>query len=192
VALLREVLETDLDVLFMHWTDPEANRMAAFAPADPSDREAFDERWRRIRESDDSTALVIEVDGKVVGSISSWTNEGEREVTYWIGREHWGKGIATRGLAEFLADVERTRPSRHPRPMTTSALNVCSRNAGSAALEYAAPSQPAEERSSMKSSSVSTPDGRASSRKLLRAAVARLLGRKPEPERLRKDDGGLG
>ena len=107
---LREVTETDLDVLFAHWTDPEANRMAAFAPADPSDRKAFDERWRRIRESDDSTALVIEVDGKVVGSISSWTNEGEREVTYWIGREHWGKGIATRALAEFLADVERTRP----------------------------------------------------------------------------------
>jgi RimJ/RimL family protein N-acetyltransferase len=110
VALLREVTETDIDILFAHWTDPEANRMAAFAPADPSDREAFDERWRRIRESDDSTALVIEVDGKVVGSISSWTNEGEREVTYWIGREHWGKGIATRALAEFLADVERARP----------------------------------------------------------------------------------
>jgi RimJ/RimL family protein N-acetyltransferase len=110
VALLREVRDTDLDVLFSHWTDPEANRMAAFAPADPSDREAFDERWRRIRESDDSTALVIEVDGKVVGSISSWTNEGEREVTYWIGREHWGEGIGTRALAEFLADVERTRP----------------------------------------------------------------------------------
>ena len=110
MALLREVRDTDLDVLFSHWTDPEANRVAAFAPADPSDREAFDERWRRIRESDDSTALVIEVDGKVVGSISSWTNEGEREVTYWIGRENWGKGIATRALAEFLADVERTRP----------------------------------------------------------------------------------
>jgi len=110
MALLREVRDTDLDVLFAHWTDPDANRMAAFAPADPTDREAFDERWRRIRESDDSIALVIEVDGKVVGSISSWTNEGEREVTYWIGREHWGKGIATRGLAEFLTDVERTRP----------------------------------------------------------------------------------
>ena len=110
MALLREVRDTDLDVLFSHWTDPEANRVAAFAPADPSDREAFDERWRRIRDSDDSTALVIEVDGKVVGSISSWTNEGEREVTYWIGREHWGRGIATRALAEFLADVERTRP----------------------------------------------------------------------------------
>jgi len=84
--------------------------MAAFAPADPSDREAFGERWRRFGESDDTTALVIEVDGKVVGSIGSWTADGEREVTYWLGREHWGKGIATRALAAFLADVERTRP----------------------------------------------------------------------------------
>jgi RimJ/RimL family protein N-acetyltransferase len=110
MALLREVRETDLDVLFAHWTDPEANRMAAFTSAHPSDREAFNERWRRIRESDENTALVIEVDGSVVGSITSWTNDGEREVTYWLGREHWGKGIATRALAEFLADVERTRP----------------------------------------------------------------------------------
>ena len=110
MALLREVTETDLDVLFAHWNDPEANRMAAFAPADPSDREAFDERWRRIRESDDSIALVIDVDGQVVGSIGSWTGDPEREVTFWLGREHWGKGIATHALAAFLADVERTRP----------------------------------------------------------------------------------
>src|ERR671930_2364494 len=100
--------------------------MAAFAPADPSDREAFDERWRRFRESDDTTALVIEVDGKVVGSIGSWTNDGEREVTFWLGREHWGRGIATRALAEFLADVERTRPIQATTPMTTWARNVSS------------------------------------------------------------------
>ena len=134
--------------------------MAAFAPADPSDREAFDERWRRIRESDDSTALVIEVDGKVVGSISSWTNEGEREVTYWIGRELGAKASPHAPSRSFSLTSNEHAPSRRPRPMTTSALNVCSRNAGSAALEHAAPSQPAEERSSTKSSSVSTPDGR--------------------------------
>jgi RimJ/RimL family protein N-acetyltransferase len=58
----------------------------------------------------DIIALVIEVDRKVVGSIASWTNDGEREVTYWLGREYWGKGIATRALAQFLRGVERTRP----------------------------------------------------------------------------------
>jgi RimJ/RimL family protein N-acetyltransferase len=34
---------------------------------------------------------------------------GEREVTYWIGRSYWGKGIATNALKAFLA-VDRSRP----------------------------------------------------------------------------------
>jgi len=33
----------------------------------------------------------------------------EREVGYWIGREFWGKGIATRALSQFL-EIEKTRP----------------------------------------------------------------------------------
>jgi RimJ/RimL family protein N-acetyltransferase len=35
--------------------------------------------------------------------------EGQREVTYWVGREDWGRGIATRALQEFL-QLEATRP----------------------------------------------------------------------------------
>jgi RimJ/RimL family protein N-acetyltransferase len=31
------------------------------------------------------------------------------EVTYWIGREFWGRGIATAALAEFLK-LQTTRP----------------------------------------------------------------------------------
>ena len=108
--ILREVRDEDLDVLFEHWRDPESNRMAAFAPADPSDREAFDARWARLRANLDATNRTIEVDGKVVGTIASWTQEGgDREVTYWLGREHWGKGLATRALAAFL-EIEMARP----------------------------------------------------------------------------------
>jgi RimJ/RimL family protein N-acetyltransferase len=108
--LLRDVDDADLDVLFEHWTDAEANRMAAFTVASPHDRQAFDDRWARLRNDPSVTARAIEVDGAVVGSISSWDNQGTREVTYWLGREHWGKGLATRALAEFLASVETTRP----------------------------------------------------------------------------------
>lgn len=97
-------------MLFEHWTDPESNYMAAFTAADPTDRAAFDDRWRRLRADDDLTALVIEHDGEVVGSISSWDNDGIREVTYWLGREHWGKGIATQALRSLLTTVETTRP----------------------------------------------------------------------------------
>jgi RimJ/RimL family protein N-acetyltransferase len=33
----------------------------------------------------------------------------EREVTYWIGRSFWGKGIATAALMSFLT-IDPTRP----------------------------------------------------------------------------------
>ncbi len=33
----------------------------------------------------------------------------ERELTYWIGRSYWGKGIATSALNAFLT-VDRSRP----------------------------------------------------------------------------------
>lgn len=35
--------------------------------------------------------------------------EGDTEITYWIDRNFWGQGIATRALKEFLA-IETTRP----------------------------------------------------------------------------------
>lgn len=107
--ILREVRDEDLDVLFEHWADPESNRMAAFTSANPDDREAFDARWERLRANEELTHRVIEVDGEIVGVISSWTQDGKREVTYWLGREHWGKGLATRALTAFL-EVETTRP----------------------------------------------------------------------------------
>jgi len=110
VGLLRQATDSDIDVLFEHWQDPESNQMAAFTSADPSDRAAFDERWRRFHEQEDITSLVIESDGEVVGSIGSWDNDDIRELTYWLGRQHWGKGLATRALAEFLAEYELTRP----------------------------------------------------------------------------------
>jgi len=34
---------------------------------------------------------------------------GEREVTYWIGRSYWGRGIATSALRAFLT-IDRSRP----------------------------------------------------------------------------------
>jgi RimJ/RimL family protein N-acetyltransferase len=110
VGLLRAVDDADLDVLFEHWTDAESNRMAAFTVANPHDRQAFEERWARLRNDPSVRARTIDVDGTVVGSVSSWDHDGTREVTYWLGREHWGKGLATRALAEFLELVERKRP----------------------------------------------------------------------------------
>jgi RimJ/RimL family protein N-acetyltransferase len=49
------------------------------------------------------------LDGEAVGNVVSWEGEEGRLVGYWIGREHWGKGIATAALTAFL-DVVRMRP----------------------------------------------------------------------------------
>jgi RimJ/RimL family protein N-acetyltransferase len=57
----------------------------------------------------DGAPRVIVVDDDVAGTIGSWGESGEREVTYWIGRSYWGKGIAADALTAFLA-VERSRP----------------------------------------------------------------------------------
>ena len=107
--VLREIEDRDLDVLFEHWTDRDAIRMAAFTSPDQNDRTNFERRWARLRSDSSTTNRVIEIDGRVVGHIASFDLEGHREVTYWIGREDWGRGIATRALQEFL-QLEATRP----------------------------------------------------------------------------------
>jgi RimJ/RimL family protein N-acetyltransferase len=106
---LREVAAADLGVLFDFERDPVAVRMAAFTPKDPSDRAAFDAHWKRLLTDPSITARTVVADGCVVGSVASFVLEGQREVTYWIGREHWGRGLATSALREFLR-VETTRP----------------------------------------------------------------------------------
>jgi RimJ/RimL family protein N-acetyltransferase len=106
---LREFRDEDLAVLFEQWADPVAAHLAAFTTPDHMDRDAFERRWSRIRADETKIARVIVVDGDVAGSISSWGDPDEREVTYWIGRSYWGKGIATSALNAFLT-VDRSRP----------------------------------------------------------------------------------
>ena len=101
---LREVHDSDLPVFFRQMNDPESLRMAAFTPKDPADRDAFDAHWKRIRASD-AVHRTILVDGDVVGSTSVYGEPGEREVTYWVDRAYWGRGIATEALRELVRQV---------------------------------------------------------------------------------------
>jgi len=103
---LRETIDADLGSLFEFQADPEASAMAAF----PSrDLPAFLERQARIRADPSAITRTIVADAGVVGSIGSWAVEGERDVGFWIGRDHWGNGYATAALRAFL-DVDLHRP----------------------------------------------------------------------------------
>jgi RimJ/RimL family protein N-acetyltransferase len=108
-CLLRDVRDEDLAVLFEQWADPVAAHMAAFTAPDHMDRDAFERRWSRLRADETVINRAIVVDGEVAGTIGSWGGPDEREVTYWIGRSFWGKGVATAALEAFLA-VDPVRP----------------------------------------------------------------------------------
>ena len=119
--VLRDVVESDLPILFEHQKDPEASRMAAFVPRDPSDRDAFLTHWRRILSDPTLIAKAVLWNGHVAGTVGSFLWDGKPQVTYWIGKEFWGNGIATRALTELLRIVNN-------RPLYASAArdNVAS------------------------------------------------------------------
>jgi RimJ/RimL family protein N-acetyltransferase len=107
---LRDVTDDDLPIFFDHQLDLEANHMAAFTGGDPHDRAAFDRHWARIRADATITIKTILCNGEVAGHVAKFKRDGEPEITYWLGKQHWGKGIATAALREFLKHIK-------PRPI---------------------------------------------------------------------------
>jgi RimJ/RimL family protein N-acetyltransferase len=95
---LRPVEDQDLGAFFEHQADPEANEMAAF-PARGKDQ--FAAHWAKIRADEAAVLRTIVADGAVAGYITSWEQDGQRLIGYWVGREHWGRGVATQALAQF-------------------------------------------------------------------------------------------
>jgi len=116
---LRALDPADLDTVFAWENDPAAIAMAAFTAPDPSDRARFDAHYARIMADPGVLQRAIERDGVLVGSIASFTMEGDRELTYWVDPACWGQGVATDAVRAFL-QVETTRPL-HAR---VAALNV--------------------------------------------------------------------
>lgn len=106
VVSLRAVEDGDLPLFFAWQADEESFRMAA-VPA--RDAEAFGAHWAKIRANPDSTLRTIVADGVVVGNAVSWTGDEGRMLGYWVGKEHWGRGIASTALRLYL-EVDRHRP----------------------------------------------------------------------------------
>ena len=80
--------------------------MAAFTAEDPSDRARFEAHWARNRQDPDVTMrTIVGLSGEIVGHTAVFGPPGEREVTYWIGREYWGCGAASSALRELLSTV---------------------------------------------------------------------------------------
>jgi len=106
---LRPVNRDDLPIFFVHQLDPEATKLAAF----PSrDREAFFIHWTtKILGNPAAVSRTILAGGQVAGNIGAWTDaaSNDRFICYWLGREFWGRGIASAAMSQFLR-FESTRP----------------------------------------------------------------------------------
>jgi RimJ/RimL family protein N-acetyltransferase len=102
--VLRDVRDDDIPIFFEQQNDPEAIEMAAFPPRE---WEPFVEHWNKIRENPTCVTKTIVSDGEVVGNVLSWSRDDGRVVGYWLGREYWGRGLATRALGELIEELER-------------------------------------------------------------------------------------
>jgi len=100
--LLRDIHKNDLPILFEEQKDPEANYMAAFTSKEPDDWDAFLNHWNKIMPNRSIITKTILLDNIVVGQVLSFLLLENREVSYWIGKEYWGRGIATKALIDFL------------------------------------------------------------------------------------------
>ena len=106
---LRPVEDRDLDATFEYMRDRQAVHMAAFTAPDPDDRAAFDAHMAMVRTSPGITHRAVTCDGELAGHVASFVADGDTEVTYWIGRAWWGRGVASRAL-ELLLELVPTRP----------------------------------------------------------------------------------
>lgn len=122
---LRDIVADDLPILFEHELDPDANLLAAVFPRD---RKAFDLHWKTLLADPSIVSRAILMDDRLVGRISCFQMDGQDSIGYWIAKEHWAKGIATRAIRLLLDEVP-TRPlhaqaARH----NTASIRALERN----------------------------------------------------------------
>lgn len=137
---LREVVPADVDVFYEHQLDPDAVRLAVFRSRE---RTAFLNHWSRIMADPSVEKRTILCGSEVAGNIVSFGEQSARELALLLGRDFWGRGVATRALSMFLAEVA-TRPlisvvGRHNEPalrvLTRSGFKVAGEETGLAVVD---------------------------------------------------------
>lgn len=127
-VVLRDVTEDDLPIFFEQQLDPDANHMVAFTRKDPADRESFTAHWTRIMNDSTIRIKTILYEGQVAGSVLRFVQFGKPEVSYWIGKEYWGKGIATKALSALLGGIKKRPLYAHAAKDNLGSIRVLKKN----------------------------------------------------------------
>ncbi len=107
--ILRPSTVDDLEFFFQFQLDEEAIHLAAFTPKNPADKSAYLMKYSKLLDEPTVNMRTIMFDNRIIGSISKFEIEGHAEITYWIDKSFWGKGVGTAALKSFL-DIEKARP----------------------------------------------------------------------------------
>jgi RimJ/RimL family protein N-acetyltransferase len=119
---LRPATVEDIELFYRLQQDPVAVWMAAFTSAELADRSVFEARWRRVLADPSVDVRTVLVDAEAVGQVLTYRGEDGPEVSYWIDRDHWGRGHATEALRLMLA--ESTRRPVHARAAQDNTRSV--------------------------------------------------------------------
>jgi RimJ/RimL family protein N-acetyltransferase len=103
---LRPLRADDIPTLFEIQLDETAQHLAAFTDVKTArDADAFRQKYQKILADDAIVNRVIEIDGEIVGSVATFPIEGDMELTYWIRKDWWGRGVASAAVARLLDEV---------------------------------------------------------------------------------------
>jgi RimJ/RimL family protein N-acetyltransferase len=116
---LRNVERDDLPRIYEFQLDPESNQVAVTIPRSA---EAFAAHWENILRDPNIAPKAILVGDVLAGCISCFKMDGVDSVGYWLGKEFWGEGIASRALELLLIEVA-IRPL-HARVATSNCASL--------------------------------------------------------------------
>jgi RimJ/RimL family protein N-acetyltransferase len=116
---LRDIEQDDLPWMYEFNLDPDANRLAATIPRCA---DAFAAHWEKALADPNVVVKAISVGNVLAGYISCFKQDGFNAVGYWVARDFWGQGIASRALELLLNEVP-VRPL-HARVATSNRASL--------------------------------------------------------------------
>ena len=110
---LRLLEPGDIPALFDFHADSAAIHMAG-AGSVFADAIALGEHFETVQKNG-ALVRVILCGAETAGYVASFERFGKREISYWIGRDFWGKGIATKAVSWWLEEFPPIRSGLYAR-----------------------------------------------------------------------------
>ena len=106
VCRLRPWHASDLEALLLHADDPEVSRFLRDRFPSPYTRADGERFLADCQQLHDEWRLAIDVNGEATGGIGLRFGHAEErtcaEIGYWLGRNHWGRGLARAAVAALV------------------------------------------------------------------------------------------